>query len=219
VTATSPSWPVGEHLADHARWRPEWQPGRVCLCWYLVFGGDLLTVLDPAGLRAVRRADWLDAVPARWLHVTLGDVGYADELGPADVQSVLEAARPRVAATRHLHLGFGEAASMEDTVALPVEPFEPVHHLQRRLCSVTQRTLGPRHQAHLHLYPPHLSLGYANRRVSALEAGAVIGQIGRASGAITVDRLVLAAVTRQRTHYEWAVLDELPFSPETAAAS
>lgn len=197
-------------LQVHAEWRPEWTTGRVCLCWYLVFGEDLLASLGPHALEVVRRTEWLDAVPAPWLHVTLGDVGFADALGSRDVERVLADGRRAAADLPQMRLGFGAAAPMEDAVALPVQPPEQVRYVQQRLLAVTERALGPnRDRAHRSRYRPHLSLGYVNRRVDADEAADFFGQIGDVSGEVAVDHLVLAAVTRGRTHYEWSVVDDL----------
>jgi 2'-5' RNA ligase len=205
------AWPARAHLEDHWRWRPEWQPGRHCLYWYLTFGDDLTAILGPDRLEPVRRSDWLDGVPSRWFHVTMCDVGFADELAADDVRSVLEAGRGCVAETRPLRVSLGRAGGMEDTVALAVEPLEPLRHLHRRLRSATQRALGGSPSlAHGDPFWPHLSLGYANQRVSAVAAATVLRQLGHVSGELLIDRLVLASVTRDRRYYEWTALAEVP---------
>jgi hypothetical protein len=211
VAETAAPWPGRADLDDHRTWRPEWEPGRVCLYWYLTFGDDLVEVLDRGGLEAVRRTDWLDAVPAQWLHVTLCDVGFADELTPGEIERVVQAGRTCVAEARRLHLRFGTAAPMDDAVALPVSPPRPLRHLQHRLRSATDLALAVDHRlVHRDLYPPHLSLGYAKQQTAADEVASVLGQVGPATGQVTVDRLVLAAVSRDHGHYEWSVLAELP---------
>ena len=206
------SWPTQEHLDNHWHWRPEWLPERVCLYWYLTFGDELADgVLDPVDLAAMRRAEWLDAVPASWLHITLCDVGFTDELTPRDIERVVESGRSCVAEARSLNLSFGQAACMEDAIALPVEPLEPLRHLQQRLCSATdQACRRSADRVHRHPYWPHLSIGYANRRTPAESVVPLLSSMGRASGEVMVDRLVLAAVNRDRRYYEWTVIEELP---------
>jgi 2'-5' RNA ligase len=206
------------HLQVHGEWRPEWAIGRERLCWYLTFGDDFVALLDPAGLEAVRRTEWLDAVPWRWLHVTLCDVGFVDELSPTDVEDVLAAGRRCVVDLPPLQLGFGRAAPMEDAIALPVEPVAPVRHLQQRLRADTERALDPSQRARAHptLYLPHLSLGYANRATSASEVARLLERMGDVHGEVTIEHLVLAAVTRHTTHYEWTVVEDVPLRPATA---
>lgn len=201
-----------QQLGNHWHWRPEWRPERVCVYWYLTFGDDLARVLDPGGLDAVRAAPWLDAVPPRWLHVTLCDVGFTDELDAADVERVLAAGRPCAAETNRLNLGFGVAAPMDDAVVLPVEPLKPLRHLQRRLRSATEQALGPGHRSSRARYWPHLSLGYANQVTPAVEVDSLLGQIGGSAGEVTVERLMLVAVDRDQRHYRWTVLGEVPLA-------
>jgi 2'-5' RNA ligase len=216
------SWPATEHLENHWRWRPEWEPGRVCLYWYLTFDENLPGPSARA-LRAARRADWLDAVPRRWLHLTVCEVEFADVLADADLRRVVEAGRECAAETGCLRLGFGPAACMEDAVVMPVEPLDPLRHLQQRLRSATERVLGPgqgsgQGTGHVHAqFWPHVSLGYVNRPTSAATAASLLGQLGQVSDEVAVDHLVLAAVDRDRRHYRWRVLEELPLSTRGAA--
>lgn len=215
---TTGPWPAREELDDHWRWRPEWGPERACLYWYLAFGDDLAAVLDRGGLDVVRRTPWLDAVPTRWMHVTLCDVGFADELDRAAVRAVLDAGRPCVGETGRLQLSFGQATSTASAVVLPVGPLEPLRHLQQQLRAATERALGPGHRVvHRHLFWPHLSLGYVNRRAGEGEVAAVLERIGHLAGEVAVDSLVLASVTRQRRHYQWTVVEELPLTPAPVA--
>ena len=203
--------PTPRDIHEHRRWRPDWQPERSCLYWYLTFPDDLLTdVLDPDGLEAVEEADWLHPVPPRWLHVTLCDVGFADELDPEAVQDVVDAGRVPAAATGQLELTFGAPAATKSAVVLPVGPTEQLRGLKDELRAVTEATLGPEHEVvHRGTLKPHLSLGYASRPASAREVGALLEQVGEPSGAVTVDRLVLAEVTRTHRHYHWDVVAEL----------
>lgn len=206
------------HLEDHWQWRPEWQPGRSCLYWYLTFGDELTALLGPGRVETVRRTDWLDSVPPDWLHVTLCDVGFADELAASDVRRVVEAGRRCVAGTVPLRVTLGPAEGMEDAVALPVEPLEPLRRLHRQLRSATRRAAGRRPcLADRDPFCPHLSLGYANRQVPAETAATVLGRLGHAAGELVVDRLVLASVTRDRRYYEWTVVAELPLGQPSAA--
>jgi 2'-5' RNA ligase len=216
MAETTASWPATKNLRNHWHWRPEWGPGRVCVYWYLTFGQGLADVLDPSGLAAVQRADWLDAVPSRWLHVTLCDVGFTDELGSADIESVLTAGGASLKEASRLNLSFGSATPMADAIVLPVGPLEPLRELQHGLRSATRRTLGPSHRlAHGHRFWPHLTLGYVNRRTSAPKAAELLASIGPASGSVTIDSLMLVAVDRDQRHYRWKVLEELPLSRRT----
>src|SRR5687768_8805342 len=81
-------------LAEHWRWRPDWRQDRPCLWWYLTFE-DAPAVRDLA--RRVQallgRAPQLDLIPLPWLHLTLLEVGFADEVPSATVARVVDTVR------------------------------------------------------------------------------------------------------------------------------
>jgi hypothetical protein len=83
-------WPRTGRLGDHRAWRPEWTPERPRLLWYLTFE-DQPAVRDLAAPTSAALAETsADVIPPRWLHLTLCDIGFADEVDPA---GVIEAAK------------------------------------------------------------------------------------------------------------------------------
>jgi hypothetical protein len=79
-------------ITDHWWWRP----GRRRYAWHVTFA-DIPSVGRLAA-RARARArlaglPGLDLVPARWLHLTMQDVGFTDEVPDADLAAIVAAAR------------------------------------------------------------------------------------------------------------------------------
>jgi 2'-5' RNA ligase len=209
-------WPDPGDLGDHWGWRPEWAAERACWYWYLTF--DTQTITQAVGgplLRAVEAVPWLDPVPPAWLHLTLCDVGFADELEPEVLPEVVtaveRAVRAEAADRLPMQLGLGPAAAMDDAVVLAAEPRDRLRHLRRAVGSATQRVLGPQRPLfHRHEFWPHVSLGYVNRAVPRQAvSSALAGWPQAGSARVRVDRLTLASVTRRDRHYQWQVTAEV----------
>jgi 2'-5' RNA ligase len=196
VASTSSLAATSTELRDHWVWRPEWTPERTCLYWYLTFGeGQVAAALGDDLLRAVRRAEWLDAVPHRWCHVTVADIGFADELSRADVDRVTAA------------------------VARAVSGEDRLRAIKARVRRTTSAVLGARHtDVHRRLFWPHVSLGYVNRRVDADTATRFVSALPAAAARLDVDTLTLAAVTRRDHRYQWQVQARVDLAGDVARA-
>jgi 2'-5' RNA ligase len=197
--------PVPE-LHDHWVWRPEWTPERTCWYWYVTFrDGQLADALGEATLASVR-ADWLDAVPLEWCHVTFSDVGFTDELGPGDAARVTEAVSEALAGQPPLRLTLGPVQALRSAVALGVQPAERLRSLRAAVRQATSRALRGRHaDVHRHPFRPHLSLGYVNRPVEPETAREFLEGLPEVGGRVDVDALTLVAVTRRQHCYRWDV--------------
>ena len=76
---------AGRH-AEHWRWRPDWKHDRACLWWYLTFeDAPAVRGLAQRVQHLLGRAPQLDLIPFPWLHLTLLEVGFADEVPAATV--------------------------------------------------------------------------------------------------------------------------------------
>ncbi|HET9829969.1 MAG TPA: 2'-5' RNA ligase family protein [Nocardioidaceae bacterium] len=198
---------TAEELRDHWVWRPEWTTRRTCLYWYLTFGEDQIThAVGEETLRRVRGVGWLDAVPPAWCHVTVADVGFADELEPTDVERVTEAVADAVAGQDRLRLILGPAQTFPSALVLAVGPLDRLRAVKARVRRSTSAVLGARHtDVHRRLFWPHLSLGYVNRPVDARTAARLLDALPAVSARLDVAALTLAAVTRRDHSYRWRV--------------
>jgi 2'-5' RNA ligase len=199
-------WPADSTLEHHWSWRPEWDPARPCLYWYVTFTPLQRQAFDSERLlAAVRQHSWLDPVPADWLHLTVTDVGFDDELGPEDVDAVVRATRRALDGQRPLHLRLGPVVPMYDSVVVAAAPLRPLKELRDRVVSATVGALGPTRLPahHDEDFWPHVSLGYVDRAPGPDEAAQALADVPEVDAEVTVDRLVLVAVTRRDRHYQW----------------
>jgi 2'-5' RNA ligase superfamily len=198
---------MAQEMRDHWVWRPEWTPDRTCLYWYLTFRGDEITsaVGGPA-LHEIRRTSWLDAIPPRWCHVTLTDIGFADELEPCEVRRVRDAVARAVSGEHRLPLVLGPVQAYRSALVLATGPLSRLRGIRRAVRRSTSDVLGDRHaDVHGPLFWPHVSLGYVNRSVDAGTVDRLMGRLPDVDARIDVGALTLAAVTRRDRHYQWQV--------------
>jgi 2'-5' RNA ligase len=202
-------------LRDHWVWRPEWTPARTCLYWYLTFRDDEITrTLGDEVLSTVRDTAWLDDVPPEWRHVTVTDIGFTDELEPADVEHVRSAVADEVADEERLRLTLGPVQTFASAVVVATGPLDRLRTVQQGVRRATSAALGARHaDVHRHLFWPHLSLGYVNRPVDEHTASRFRQEVPAVEGRVDVDAVTLVAVTRRDHGYRWDVEAEVDLTP------
>jgi 2'-5' RNA ligase len=206
-------------LRDHWQWRPEWVVDRACLLWYLTFESqpDLSHQAEQVRAR-LRSVDKVDVVPLPWLHLTLDDVGFADEVAPDHVEQVVESARSAVAGWTPPPLTLGPLAPMDDSVVLEAGPVEELVGLRDRLRTATSGVLGPDRDSPLDEFRPHVTLAYLNDTCEAEAVMAPLRSVTAAQVVVPEPRLTLAAVTRRDRHYQWTSCGQVALTAATGAA-
>jgi 2'-5' RNA ligase len=205
-------------LRDHWQWLPEWVVDRVCLLWYLTFESQPELARQAEQVQAcLGDVALVDVVPAPWLHLTLDDVGFADELRHDQVEQVVASARTSVAGWTPPPIRLGPLAPMDDSVVLAAGPVPELVDLHDRLRAATSGVLGAEAASCLDDFRPHVTLAYLN---DACEPEAVMGPLGPVAASQVVvagPRLTLAAVTRRDRHYEWTSCAELTLGATTVS--
>jgi len=198
---------TAQEMRDHWVWRPEWTPERTCLYWYLTFQeNEIAAAVGEPALEQVRGAPWLDAIPPRWCHVTLTDIGFADELGLSAVRSVHDAVARSVSGEHRLPLALGPVQAHRSALVLSVGPLSRLRGIRSAVRRATSGLLGDRHaDVHGQLFWPHVSLGYVNRSVDSATVDDFLGRLPDVDARVDVGALTLAAVTRRDRHYQWEV--------------
>lgn len=192
-------------LVSHWDWRPEWAEERPCWFWYLTFDpGTIEQAVARDDLARVRATPWLDEVPDRWLHLTVCEVGYADELDESVVAEIRDRVSAVAAREGHLRLRLGPVRAMRSAVVLQADGGEQLRSLQRGAREATAQVLG---RDALSLHPlrfwPHVSLGYANGPVPGELVSALLAAMRPVGATVRPTGLELVAVTRRSGHYQW----------------
>ena len=195
--------PEVEWFDDHRLWRPEWTVDRACLYWYLTFDDQ------PAVAALARRVGGrlgglaaIDLVPDPWLHLTLCDVGFLDEMEPQQLELMSEAVAEELRHTRPLELTLGPVTFFPDSVTLAAGPPTRLRELRRRIARAMKSVgLVPQHHRTTD-FRPHVTLGYLNRRVDRQTVVDTLDE-DEATAGVRVDHVTLAAVSRRPGHYQW----------------
>jgi 2'-5' RNA ligase len=181
--------------------------------WYLTVPH---AVADPAlddYLRRLGTTPWVDVVPPRWWHLTLTEIGYADDLDDPLLDRLAAAVR-RVKATGPLTIELGPLVRFRTALALEAGPDARLRALQDAVRGSTQGVLGPdRPVVHPTRFRPHVSVAYLNDDVPGRVVHDLLDEAPDVRDTVEVDRLTLAAVTRQDRHYRWRVVEEVTLTP------
>lgn len=203
--------PATTDLRDHWQWRPDWASDRPCLLWYLTFDHEPeLWRLSERVHGRLHCARTLDAVPLPWLHLTLDDVGFVDELAPDQVEEVIGTAGAAVKGWRAPPITLGPITTMVSALVLRAAPAVELGHLHHRLRASTAAVLGPDAASGLGDFRPHVSLAYSNDACDRRTVMEPLATLSCEQVAVAAPQLTLAAVTRRSRHYQWTTRSVIP---------
>jgi 2'-5' RNA ligase len=189
------------------------RPGRRVVTFYVTLGG-----LPPACAHAAaarRRLAGLagmDLVPDEWLHLTVQEVGFSDEVADAELTAIIAAARDGLAAIAPVTVTIGPPRPAREGILCRVTPpgaLEPARDAVRAAISGVR---GPERlpvSAEWARWTPHVSLAYANADGTAEPFGVALdGFTDEAT--MTVGAIDLIRFGRDRQMYEWETIARLP---------
>ena len=201
---------TASELSDHWRWRADWAVDRPYLMWYLTFEDqpELAQWASRAQDR-LRQVRTLNLVPPQWLHLTLGDVGFVNEVSPDQVDGVTTAARTALAGWTGMSITLGPVTTMVDAVVLGTSHQGKLEQLRHRLQEATASVVGPQAPVGLREFWPHVTLAYVN---DSCDRGTVFEPLRSMASdliTVTVSNVTLAAVTRINRHYQWTAREAI----------
>jgi len=206
-------------LRDHWWWRPGWREGRRFYTWHLTFEGQQEVEELAAGYRSALDGLPVDVVPARWLHLTMQGLGFADEVEDADVERIVAAAHERLALLAPFQVRLGDVRVDPEAVLLAVTPEQPVTAVRGQLRAAIADVWGRDHvPEEAEGFRPHVSLGYVN--VAGPAAG-LVDAVRRApalSARATITAASLIVLHRDHRMYEWEPFASVPLSRPAASA-
>jgi hypothetical protein len=205
-------------VRNHWWWRPGWSPGRRMYAWHLTFGDQTLT----GGLAPLRRmvADYqaplaellgLDLVPAQWLHLSVQDVGFADEVSEDELGRVVAAVRRRCADLESLRLVVGPAALVYEGVWLRVSPVAAVLEVRSAVRAGLAEVWGaPRVPGPAGGFTPHVSPAYSHTDGPDEPYAAALARMDPWSTTVEVRAIQLIELGRNAYLYCWETVATVP---------
>lgn len=212
LSAELAEWPSPVGLDDHAQWRPDWTRARPRLCWYLTFQARQLRAALTDVLQVVADVPWLHPVPVEWVHLTVCEVASVERLGKPVLRDLAKHAQRALTSFQAMAVSLGPLTTLPGAVVLAASPLHELRELEDALFSASVDVLGNDHVADRQQpFWPHVSLGYANRRVAREEVDALLSRLPAVSTDVAVHHATLAEVTRTRGHYRWTVAADVAF--------
>lgn len=211
-TESDQSSSPGDHgMRNHWWWRPGWSAGRRFYTWHLTFEGrhDLHRLAAAYRTALAPLGPAFTPVPDRWLHLTMQGVAFVDEIAEADIEAVVRAARPRLAAVPAFDLRLGPEIVDPEAVLLPARPGAPVQDVRNAIRSAIGDALGDVPERAEGFFP-HVSVAYsAADGPRAAVADALTGlDAPPAHARITAAQLIV--IHRDRHMYEWEPYVSVP---------
>jgi 2'-5' RNA ligase len=210
----APQYKSRDELTDHWQWRPEWTVDRPCLLWYLTFENQprLRRMAERLQSR-LESVTAVDPVPPPWLHLTVEDVAFVDEIAPRQVDDLVQAAASAMVGWSAPPLVLGPVASLRTALVLEAGPRRELRELRERLRACTSVAVGPERVRGPQRFVPHVSFAYVNARCDPREVIDPIHDLVHERTVVSVPRLTLAAVTRRNRHYQWIARATLDIQP------
>jgi len=173
--------------------------------------GDQPAVCELAAACQARLAGLpgLDPAPAQWLHLTVQDVGFTDEVADRDVAAVAEAARARLASLGPARVTVGPADAVTESVVLRVGPVAGLvairASLRMAISDVIPLTslIGPAQ------FWPHISVAYSSAMLPAAPYEAALAG-HTAAAEVLLDTVRLIVLGRDHHQYEWTTRETIP---------
>jgi len=201
-----------DRLTEHWYWRPGWRVGRSFYTWHVTF--DKAAKLHDLVRRVQAELDVpaIDLVPVEGLHLTMQGLGFSDEIGDADVQAIVAAARECCAGLGPFELEIGPVDPDQEGMGLLVRPWAPVEQLRLALRQAIGSVWGsdrvPEPPAG---FRPHVTAGYSASNAPAEE---VRGRLNRLRGlppvTVRIDEAHLIELNRDHREYRWITTATVP---------
>jgi 2'-5' RNA ligase len=193
---------------------PGWRDGAPRLTWHITLGAHRELRGVATRLAPPLRRPFLDAVPLRWLHLTVHDVGSCAAVSPEDVDALAAAARERLSELPPVAVALGPPRVLDHAIALVAASWSPLQPLMDALADADRSVRGaasaPPARSDL---GPHVSLAYANADPPAIDLPHVGGV------ELAVDEVSLLELHRGVRDYRWRVLARAPLGMPTPVAA
>ena len=210
-------------MRNHWWWRPGWRVGRRAYTFHITFDE---TTVDGAPRLHRLAADYqsrlagmsgLDLVPLKWLHLTMQNVGFTDEVSGAEIQAVVRAARDHCVNLAPFDLSFDSLEMRSEAIALRPSPPEPVARLRSSLRSAIALVRGqiPEAPEHADGFEPHVSLAYSNADGPSDSFIERIAGVPGQRATVTVLAASLIILDRDERVYRWTTYETIPLGPPT----
>lgn len=145
--------------------RPGWTDGRRSYHWMLTFSEAENVCQLAKHCQVQLEHPGLDVVPLDTLHVTIGRLGFTDELLRREADAIADVAKPLCERVAPISLTIGPLAGSKGAIRFSLSPWSELTQLHRQLAAATRTIRGAACPMKTSDFRPHLSIAYANRTI------------------------------------------------------
>lgn len=199
-----------DHVETHWQ-RPGWTVGRRSYHWMLTFEGHERFARHVARCQDLVPAGGFDPVAAPAVHLTLGRIGFTDEVSELELDAVRRATTP--GGPSGFDLQIGPLTASRGAVRFSVAPWTPLLAVHEFLTAATAEVLGHRCVMATEAFRPHISIAYANARAEVDDVAAALARGRRLRGPrVRVDAVSLVVLERLHREYRMSLLGRVPLA-------
>jgi 2'-5' RNA ligase len=200
---------------DYWRRRPGWSAGHdFYACQLTLEGQPRLRELVRRYQAAIAEPGDLYLIPARWLHVTMQPIGFADEIDGSGLAKLAESVGERLRDLTPATATFRRPAINSRAAYLTAGPGEPIRRVRMAVYEAVASALGPERFGLARPEPgkfrPHVSFAYADEKDSAGRLPAAVDGVEFGPVTATFTSASLVAYHRGRRLHEWTTAARLP---------
>jgi hypothetical protein len=199
-------------VAYHWWWRPGWRVGRRFYTVHATFAGvPAVQALAAKARDRLSGLPGLDLIPGQWLHLTMQGVGFADEVGNADLSAIITAAKSRLAVVPPATVAIGPPVIAGEGVtcwASPPRALDPVRDAVR---AGIAEVWGLERVPEAAEWSAHVSVAYASADGPGEPIEAALGGLADVAET-TIGAVDLIRLSRDNRLYEWETITRLPLS-------
>ncbi|GAA3673410.1 hypothetical protein GCM10022224_042050 [Nonomuraea antimicrobica] len=205
-----------DEVRSHWWPRQGWRPGRLVYTWHLTFErAPELHQLAKRYQAALATIDGHNPIPARWLHLTMQSVGWADEVSEEQLDQVIKAVGVRLGQLAPIELTFHRPAVVGEAVVLAPTPTEPLHQIWGDIRNGIAEVTGnaPTAAERAKGFRPHVSLTYFNTPGPAKPYVDALNTVEADSTSVNVDEVALIVQNRvldPEWVYRWNIRTTVP---------
>ncbi|KIZ15609.1 2'-5' RNA ligase family protein, partial [Streptomyces natalensis] len=150
----------------------------------------------------------LDPIPDQWLHLTMQGLGFTHDVEERDVQAVVNAARPRLAALPPLHLTLYGVTISPEAVLIPAQPEDDVAAVRSSLRAAIAEVWPTVPEADG--FRPHVSVAYSNANAPSEPVRQAAETVNAPPATVRIATADLIVIHRDRQMYEWETYAQIP---------
>jgi hypothetical protein len=205
-------------IRNHWWWRPGMRPGRRVVTFYVTLGGmPPARALAAAARQRLAGLPGIDLVPDEWLHLTMQEVGFSDEVTDADMRRLVATAAGSLAVLPPVTVTIEAPVLAREGILCRVSPAGTLDPARDAIRAAISEVRGPdkvRDPAEWPRWRPHVSLAYANADGPAEPFEAALDGFTDLAP-VTIGAVDLIRFGRDHQMYEWETIARIPLGART----